>query len=99
MRNVRQQGLAYACAIGLLTLWLGSCAASPAYDRSTRVGPGLSFYPFYDNYREWGPSYLVGPPDHHFGDEARIDDNRSAHINKPPAPPPEVPTYGVPPLP
>jgi len=92
--------IAHACVIGLLTLFFGGCAASPAYDGSTRMGPGFSVYQLYDNSRDWGPGYLVGPPDHHFGDEARIDDSRSAHINKPSTPPPESsPTYVLPPLP
>lgn len=101
MRNECQQRLVYACAIGLLTLFFDGCAASPAYDGSTRMGPDFSYYPFYDNYREWGPSYLVEPPYHYLGDETRIDDSRSANINTPPALSPPVPTltYDLPPLP
>jgi hypothetical protein len=85
--------------VGLLTLFFDGCAASPAYGGSTRVGADFSYYPFYDNYREWGPSYLA--PYHYLGDDARIDDSRSAHINKPPARLPPVPnlTYDLPPLP
>ncbi len=87
MRNVCQQRLARACPIGMLTLFFGGCATPPAHDGSTRMGPGVSYYQFYDN--------------SHFGDEARIDDSRSAHINKPPAqsPPVPIPAYDFPRLP
>ena len=77
MNTVSQRQLAYGCAIVLLTPLFDGCAASRGYDGSARLSDQFSLYEFYDNSRDWGPSYLVGPPHHHFGDEVRIDDSRS----------------------
>jgi hypothetical protein len=83
MRSVPQREFVYGCAMGLLALFLDGCAASRGYDGAVRLGNGINFYQLYDNSRDWGPSYLVGPPYHHFGDEVRIDDSRSAHAGDP----------------
>ncbi len=65
--------------IGMLALLCGGCAGSPVrYDGAVRVSQSLGIYDLFDNSRDWGPSYLVGPPAHHFGDETRIDDTRTA---------------------
>ncbi len=83
MYGANHPGVAYLCVIGLLTLLFGGCAATPIrYDGGLRVSQNLGFYDMFDNSRDWGPSYLVGPPGHHFGDETRIDDTRAL----PPAP-------------
>ncbi len=42
-----------------------------------RLSDDLVVYAPFDNERDWGPSYLVGAPYHHFGDGVRIDDTRS----------------------
>jgi hypothetical protein len=67
----------YGCAILLLTFSFDGCATSAADDNAVRVGNDLSIYVPFDNSRDWGPSYLVGPPEHHFGYGSRIDDSRS----------------------
>jgi hypothetical protein len=57
---------------------VAGCAAQPPSDlREMRVGDNIRIFDMFDNERDWGSSYLVGPPMHHFGDESRIDDTRS----------------------
>jgi hypothetical protein len=69
-------GLAAGAWIGV-AVSIAGCAAEPLSDtREVHVGQNLSLYDMYDNSRDWGPSFLVGPPEHHLGDEARIDDTR-----------------------
>jgi hypothetical protein len=66
-----------ALAMPLLASF-GGCALRHGEEQGpSTAGRSLSFYGMYDNSRDWGPSYLVGPPDRHFGDGTRIDDNRS----------------------
>ncbi len=78
MYGANHQGAAYFCLIGLLALCFSGCTVSPVrYDGGHRVSQNLGFYDLFDNSRDWGPSYLVGPPAHHFGDETRIDDTRA----------------------
>ena len=63
-------------AVGVAALIAG-CAGQPLSDeREVRFGDNLRLYDMYDNSRDWGPSFLVGPPSHHLGDESRIDDTR-----------------------
>jgi hypothetical protein len=52
----------------LLLFFFGGCALNPGY-----AGHMLHIYKPFDNSRAGGPSYLIGPPDHHLEDEARID--------------------------
>jgi hypothetical protein len=65
-----------ASTMGVLLGIAGCAAIAPRL--SNIVGHKVNLYEAYDNSRDWGPSYLVGPPGHHFGDESRIDDSRSA---------------------
>jgi len=89
-------------AAGLPVLMSGCVSTSTSGDvQGTRLNDNLVVYAPFDNERDWGPSYLVDAPDHHFGDEARIGDSRSnpqdagtaiADPNKPPqaqTPPPQ----------
>lgn len=62
----------YANVATLLLFFFGGCAVNRGYD-----GHMIHIYRLFDNSRAWGPSYLIGPPDHHLGDVARIDDSRS----------------------
>jgi hypothetical protein len=41
-----------------------------------RLTDNLQLYDMYDNSRDWGPSFLVGLPAHHLGDQSRVDDTR-----------------------
>jgi hypothetical protein len=83
MCGANHQGVVYFCVIGMLMPLCGGCAASLIrYDGGVRVSHDLGFYDLFDNSRDWGPSYLVGPPAHHLGDETRIGDMRTL----PPAP-------------
>ena len=93
-------------ALGCLLIGLAAGCASRAPDRTALVSDNLRLYDLYDNSRDWGPSYLVGPPNHHFGDQARIDDTRTlspiaAVSSQPPvleaSPKPKLPP--LPPLP
>jgi hypothetical protein len=62
--------------LGTAALIVGCAAQPPSDEREVRVGENLQIYDMYDNSRDWGPSFLVGPPAHHLGDESRIDDTR-----------------------
>lgn len=86
-------------AIALLALSSG-CVISTGYTEGDRRGYDLHVYKLFDNSRDWGPSYLVGPPGRHFGYGARVDDRRSTTIDE--APPPsdfEPPAQARPPPP
>jgi hypothetical protein len=90
-----------ASAIALLVL-SGGCAISARSNNDDRRGYDLHVYKLFDNSRDWGPSYLVGPPGRHFGYGARVDDRRSATIDEPVSPPDfeaPVPTLPLPVLP
>jgi hypothetical protein len=63
-------------AAGLPVL-MGGCVSMSGGVQSTRLNDNLVVYAPFDNERDWGPSYLVDAPDHHFGDEVRIGDSRS----------------------
>lgn len=76
----RVPGFWTAAAMTALVVSAGlvaACAAQPPSDaRAVRLTNNLQVYDMYDNSRAWGPSFLVGPPAHHLGDETRIDDTR-----------------------
>jgi hypothetical protein len=71
-----QRLLGAACAAGLL-MGLGACVSTPRGAQSARVSNNFEVYAPFDNQRDWGPSYLVGPPSRHLGDQTRIDDTRA----------------------
>lgn len=68
-------GLGFAAAAGLACL--GGCASTSADRQGARLSDNFVLYAPFDNERDWGPSFLVGAPYHHLGDETRIDDTRS----------------------
>ncbi len=82
MENYYPRRLMYASATALLVLSFSGCAVRPGYDDQLRVGNALNIYELFDNSRDWGPSYLVGPPGRHFGYGARVDDSRSDSSNR-----------------
>jgi hypothetical protein len=80
-----QRLLASGSAALLLTLSFDGCTLTRIFDwplqtgnDSFRIGSDVSVYKMFDNSRDWGPSYLLGAPDHHFGYGTRVDDTRSA---------------------
>jgi hypothetical protein len=79
-----QRALASTAAALLLALFFGGCALPGRHDWQlwrgndlVRVGGDVDIYRMFDNSRDWGPSYLLGPPDHHFGYGTRVDDSRA----------------------
>jgi len=66
-----------AVSAAALPVLLGGCVSTSGDVQSTRLNDNLVVYAPFDNERDWGPSYLVDAPDHHFGDELRIGDSRS----------------------
>ncbi len=98
MNGVPQHAIPRFWVIGLLASSCCGCAANPLrFDGSP--GQHRNFYDLYDNSRDWGPSYLVEPPNHYLGDQARIDDSRTAplHQSEPQAAP--APSTSMRPLP
>lgn len=91
-RGCRQGVSLLAGAAGALLV--AGCATRPvAEQRAARLTDNLQIYDMYDNSRDWGPAFLVGPPSHHLGDQSRIDDMRlapglaaAADPTKPPMP-------------
>ena len=66
-----------AAALAVVGWLTAGCAAQPPSDtREVRLGDNLNIYDMYDNSRDWGPSFLIGPPLHYDGDQTRIDDTR-----------------------
>jgi hypothetical protein len=68
---------AAAGSAAALPMLMGGCVSTWEDAQSTRVSDNFVLYQPFDNERDWGPSYLVEAPSHHFGDEVRIDDTRS----------------------
>jgi hypothetical protein len=59
------------------------CALMSMDQGQWHIGQNVNIYEPYDNSRDWGPSYLVGPPGHHFGYGSRIDDMRAPLVDRP----------------
>jgi hypothetical protein len=73
--------LIYASAVALGILSCGGCASSHGF-----IGDGariynLRVYALFDNARDWGPSYLIGPADHRVGSELRAPGSAIAGRN------------------
>jgi hypothetical protein len=66
-----------ASAAGL-PLLMGGCVSTSGDVQSARLGNNVQVYAPFDNERDAGPSYLVGAPAHHVGDEPQVDDGRAA---------------------
>jgi hypothetical protein len=88
--------LAGAAALPLLT---AGCISTSGDVQGARLSDNFQVFAPFDNERDWGPSYLVGAPAHHVGDESRIDDTRSIPQNTGPTPadPKGPPLTGSPP--
>jgi hypothetical protein len=99
--SIRQRVLGgTAGAAAMLPFLLAGCVSlSGGEAQSTRVSDNFQVYAPFDNERDWGPSYLVGAPAHHFGDETRVDDTRSVPRDSgaSPADPKGPPVTGAPP--
>src|SRR5580658_6356284 len=87
--------LAGAAALPLL---MAGCVSTSGEVQGARLSDNFSVYAPFDNERDWGPSYLVGAPSRHVGDESRIDDTRSIPQNSgvSPADPKGPPLTGSP---
>jgi hypothetical protein len=75
--STHQRRLLRAGVLELSFVVLNGCAIMHTDEGQLRVGDALNIYAPFDNSRDWGPSYLVGAPGHHFGMGARIDDTRT----------------------
>jgi hypothetical protein len=64
-----------------LPLVLAGCMSTSGDVQGARLTDNFTVNAPFDNERDWGPSYLVGAPSHHVGDESRIDDTRSIPQN------------------
>ena len=94
---------AIALLIAMLSVTFAGCVSNLGFGRGARISDNLEIYEPFDNSRPWGPSYLLGPPAHHLGDEARVGDGRVLQqVNpEPQQAPQKPPTLGgpLPPLP
>jgi hypothetical protein len=79
IRHVIIQATAASAAV--LPLVLAGCVSTSGDVQGARLSDNFQVYAPFDNERDWGPSYLVGAPSHHFGDESRVDDTRSIPQN------------------
>ena len=61
-----------------LPLLMGGCVSTSGDVQSARLSNDFQVYAPFDNERDAGPSYLVGAPAHHAGDEPQVDDSRAA---------------------
>jgi hypothetical protein len=96
--SIRQVVIRLAAAAALPLLAAG-CISTSGDVQGARLSDNFQVYAPFDNERDWGPSYLVGAPAHHLGDESRIDDTRSIPLNTGPSPadPKGPPLTGSPP--
>jgi hypothetical protein len=74
--------LIYASAASLLILSSAGCATQSGYDHDSDRRSHFHLYKPFDNSRDWGPGYLVGPPGQYFGRASGIDDRRSTLPDK-----------------
>ncbi len=72
---------ATAAGAAALPFLLAGCVSTSGDVQGARLSDNFQVYAPFDNERDWGPSYLVGAPAHHLGDESRIDDTRSIPQN------------------
>lgn len=74
-----RQGVIQAAAASatMMPMLMAGCAVTSGDASGARLSDNFEVYAPFDNERDWGPSYLVGAPYHHFGDDVRIDDTRS----------------------
>jgi hypothetical protein len=69
---------ATAAGAAALPLLMAGCVSMSGGDvQGARLSDNFQVYAPFDNERDWGPSYLVGAPSHHLGDESRVGDTRS----------------------
>jgi hypothetical protein len=88
-----------AAGAAVLPLLMAGCVSFSGGDvQGARLSDNFQVYAPFDNERDWGPSYLVGAPSHHLGDESRVDDTRSVPQNSgaSPADPKGPPLTGSP---
>jgi hypothetical protein len=89
------RSLGWAGAVALLSVSFGGCVSTAGGDgQGARVSDNFEVYAPFDNERDWGPSYLIGPPAHNTADEETL---RAADPTKPPLS--AQPTELSPPLP
>jgi len=69
---------ALALPLLALPLMMGGCVSTSADGQGARLSNNFQVYAPFDNERDAGPSYLVGAPAHHAGDEPQVDDSRAA---------------------
>src|SRR5580698_2861156 len=89
---------ATAASATTLPLLMAGCVSTSGDVQGARLSDNFQVYAPFDNERDWGPSYLVGAPSHHLGDESRLDDTRSVPQNSgaSPADPKGPPLTGSP---
>jgi len=74
--------LIYASAGSLLILSSAGCATQSGYDHDSDLRSHFHLYRPFDNSRDWGPGYLVGPPGQYSGRASGIDDRRATLPDK-----------------
>ena len=75
-----------------MPMLMAGCVSTSGDGQGARLSDNFELYAPFDNERDWGPNYLIGAPNHHLGDGARIDDTRSIPPNADAATPTDVAT-------
>jgi hypothetical protein len=95
-RRALASGLALLAGVLAAGLWVAGCASTGQSDGSDDQprGYGVDFYEPFDNSRDYGPSYLVGPPNRaplfpH--DEGARSSGKTLQLLPPPNPVPSIP--------
>ncbi len=90
----RQWGMAAALGVGLLAAGCASYGQGSAYGDHPN-GYGVDFYEPFDNSRDYGPAYLVGPPNRpplYPNDEGARSSGRTLKLLSPADSAPSIPT-------
>jgi hypothetical protein len=77
-------------ALSSVPMLIAGCVSTSGDVQGARLSDNFELYAPFDNERDGGPSYLIGAPNNHLGDGARVDDTRSIPPNADAATPTDV---------
>jgi hypothetical protein len=99
-----RRGLLGAVGVAGLLLALGACSTDGILTNggifptggteTTRLNDNFQLYAPFDNQRDWGPSFLVGPPQQ-LGDQNRLQNSTAPHATETAPTDPSSPPMGA----